>query len=1209
MNETNQPVEQTAPDILTRDTLTRDTLTPDTLTPATRPPTWLDRSLLSVATWDWEKIAWVGLLAVALLLRVAALDNRTASHDEAQHAWFAYNLYTGKGYEHNPIYHGPFIYHAMALFYLLFGADDLTARLPTALFGFGIVWLMWLTRRWLGKPGAFFAGALIAFSPALLHYSRHTRHDIYEIFWAVLLLIAIFRYLEIGHAKGERWTYIVAAALSLALASKEDAFIHGAAIGGFLLLIVLFRWVAWRLDPEVPDEARERPLFVERNDWLVLAGGVALAFAGALLYRLLGLASTAGSTSTVQTGLTLALILLPPAVAAGLAVGYSLRRHRTPQALTFSPATEMVILLGTLILPWVSPFMIKALGYDPLNYTTGIVPTLSVLAATIGVSAVVGLLWSPRRWLISAGIFSAIFVVLFTGLFTNGQGLATGVIGSLGYWLSQQEVARGSQPWYYYLLITPLYEFLPLLLSIPVLLAAYGQRNRVARVLSVLTVILLAGWLLLAFNTEAANRAGMLYKAVAGAAMAVTLLTAGWGGLSRHPRNNQLFLAFLPFLILFSWVAYTIAGEKMPWLVASITLPMCIAGGWTLGRLVERIDWRALGWRALWIALLVLLFVAALLGVARSQPFQGRALGQLSETGQWLAALAVGVIALFLLARLFQRSDVRQGLRVVGLTLLALLGLWSVRVTYQANFVNQDFVKEYLFYAHGSPDPLADMRQIESISRRTVGDKQLKIAYDDDSSWPFNWYLSDWPNALYYGATPSRETFTDAPVALVGSKNLDKARPFLQRDYNEFSRRLIWWPDEGYKNLTWEKIKLGITDPQKRREFLDVVLWRRFTTPMNQWPLVHRYSLFVRKDVAAQLWDFGAQPSAVAPLVDPYEQGLREGWSSQQIIGSGLGVEPGQLTFPRNMAVAPDGTAYVADSGNHRIQVFDAAGNFLRQWGSSCELYADGLPGCVDPDGAGPLQVGDGQMREPWGIALGPDGSIYIADTWNHRVQVFDPQGNFVAKWGVFATTGGEAIDSPGGFWGPRAVAIDAAGNVYVTDTGNKRIQVFDAQGNFLTQYGGGGVVEGRFDEPVGLAIAPRDDGQPGGMLYVADTWNRRIQKLDVGVDELLSGSGEGRDLVISFVKEWPVEGWNSQSVVNKPFVAVDSTGTVYATDPEGFRVLAWDSEGQFKATFGLYGSDAQSFALPNGIAVGPDDRVYVADADNHRVMVFPAVR
>jgi uncharacterized protein (TIGR03663 family) len=1198
MNEMTQPAaEQTPAENLTVGAIAEG--------PDTQRPSWLDRSLASLTTWDWEKIAWAGLLLVALLLRLAALDNRTASHDEAQHAWFAHNLFTGKGYEHSPIYHGPFIYHAMALFYLLFGVDDLAARLPTALFGFGIVWLMWLTRRWLGKPGAFCAAALLTFSPALLHYSRHTRHDIYEIFWAVLLLIAIFRYLEIGHAKGERWTYIVAAALSLALASKEDAFIHGAAIGGFLLLLVLFRWVAARLDPSLPEEAHERPLYVERNDWLMLAGGIALAFVGTLLYRLFGLASTAGSATTVQTAASLALILLPPAAAGGLALWYSLRRHRTPQALTFSPAMEMVILLATLILPWISPFLILALGYDPLNYSTGIVPTLSVLAATIGVAAVIGLLWNPRRWLVSAGIFSAIFVVLFTTLFTNGQGIATGVIGSLGYWISQQEVARGGQPWYYYLLLVPLYEFLPLLLALPVVLAAFVQRNRVSLALGGLALILLVAWLVLAFNTDAAGRASMVYKGVAGTAMAIILLAAGWGGLSRHPRNNQLFLAFLPFFILFSWVAYTIAGEKMPWLATSITMPMCIAGGWTLGRLVQRVDWRGLGWRVVWIALLVSVLLAALLGLVRSQPFQGRALGQLSQTGQWLAALLVVVIVVVVLARLFRRIDARQGWRVVGLTLLALLGLWSLRVTYQVNFVNQDFVKEYLFYAHASPDPLADMRQIEAISRRTVGDRQLKIAYDDDSSWPFNWYLSEWPNAAYYGASPSRDSFADAPVVLVGSKNLDKARPFLQRDYQEFNRRLIWWPDEGYKNASWDRIKLGISDPQKRREFLDVVLWRRFPTPMNQWPLVHRYSLFVRKDVAAQLWDFGAQPSALAPLVDPYEQGFREDWSSQQIIGSGLGAGPGQLTYPRNMAVAPDGSVYVADSGNHRIQVFDAAGNFLRQWGSSCELYVEGLPGCVDPDGAGPLQVGDGQLREPWGIALGPDGNVYVADTWNHRIQVFDREGAFVDQWGVFATTGGEAIGSPAGFWGPRAVALDAAGNVYVTDTGNKRIQVFDAQGSFLAQYGGGGVVEGRFDEPVGLAITPRADGAPGGTLYVADTWNRRIQKLEVDFDDPLS-DGEP---FISFVREWPVEGWSSQSVVNKPFVAVDSTGVVYASDPEGFRVLAWDSEGQFKATFGLYGSDAQSFALPSGIAVGQDDLVYVADADNHRVMVFAPLR
>ena len=584
-----------------------------------------------------------------------------------------------------------------------------------------------------------------------------------------------------------------------------------------------------------------------------------------------------------------------------------------------------------------------------------------------------------------------------------------------------------------------------------------------------------------------------------------------------------------------------------------------------------------------------MVLIAALLGVLRSQPFQDRSLGGLSQTSQWLAALVVGGIAIYLLARLVGRLGVRTLLRVSGLTVVLLLGLWTVRTSYALSFINQNYVNEYLFYAHASPDPLMDMETIEDISRRTVGDRQLRIAYDDDASWPFNWYLSPWPNAAYFGATPSREAFADAPVALVGASNLDKARPYLARDYYEFDRRLIWWPNEDYKNASWERIKLGITDPAKRREFLDVVLWRKFPTPMNQWPLVHRYSLFVRKDVANELWDFGAEPAAFAPITDPYEQGMRE-VAATQVIGFGQGADEGQLNTPRNMVVADDGTVYVADSGNHRIQVFAPDGTPLRSWGTSCDLYAEGQPGCVDPDGSGPLQIGDGQMREPWGIAIGPDGNVYVADTWNHRVIVFDSDGNFVRKWGTFVTTDSEAVGGEGGFWGPRAIAFDATGNLYVTDTGNKRIQVFDADGGFLGQYGGGGVVPGRFDEPVGLALLPHADGAPGGELFVADTWNRRVQVFDVTFADDLSGGGVAERPEFTFVREWPIEGWSSQSVVNKPYLAVDSEGYIYVTDPELWRALVFDREGNFKATFGVFGNDNQSFALPNGVAIGPDN-------------------
>jgi DNA-binding beta-propeller fold protein YncE len=93
--------------------------------------------------------------------------------------------------------------------------------------------------------------------------------------------------------------------------------------------------------------------------------------------------------------------------------------------------------------------------------------------------------------------------------------------------------------------------------------------------------------------------------------------------------------------------------------------------------------------------------------------------------------------------------------------------------------------------------------------------------------------------------------------------------------------------------------------------------------------------------------------------------------------------------------------------------------------------------------------VGDGTFNEPWGIAVGPDGSVYVTDTWNHRVQKFTAPGRFLKAWGTLVRE-----KQPTSFYGPRGLAVDAEGRVYVTDTGNKRIVVFDADGNFITEFG-----------------------------------------------------------------------------------------------------------------------------------------------------------
>ncbi len=125
------------------------------------------------------------------------------------------------------------------------------------------------------------------------------------------------------------------------------------------------------------------------------------------------------------------------------------------------------------------------------------------------------------------------------------------------------------------------------------------------------------------------------------------------------------------------------------------------------------------------------------------------------------------------------------------------------------------------------------------------------------------------------------------------------------------------------------------------------------------------------------------------------------------------------LVKPRAVAVGAagdlEGVRAIADTGNDRVVLLGRDGAFLRSFGSTCRLGEGEASGCVDPDGSGPLQLGDGQFNEPWGIAVGQTadgaGRIFVSDTWNGRIQVFDAEGNFLAKWGLFAILAADQTD------------------------------------------------------------------------------------------------------------------------------------------------------------------------------------------------------
>jgi DNA-binding beta-propeller fold protein YncE len=164
---------------------------------------------------------------------------------------------------------------------------------------------------------------------------------------------------------------------------------------------------------------------------------------------------------------------------------------------------------------------------------------------------------------------------------------------------------------------------------------------------------------------------------------------------------------------------------------------------------------------------------------------------------------------------------------------------------------------------------------------------------------------------------------------------------------------------------------------------------------------------------------------------------------------------------------------------------------------------------------------------------------------------------------------------------------VDDKGRVYVTDTGNKRIAVFDADGNFLTDFGSAGFDPGQFDEPVGVAIDRE------GTVYVADTWNKRIQTF--APVETESG------LTFAPLKQWDVYGWFGQSLDNKPFIAVNDALHVFITDPDGYRIMEFDQNGTLVRAWDDLASDI-SLGLPSGIAIDDEGHVWVTDSTNNRL-------
>ncbi len=290
------------------------------------------------------------------------------------------------------------------------------------------------------------------------------------------------------------------------------------------------------------------------------------------------------------------------------------------------------------------------------------------------------------------------------------------------------------------------------------------------------------------------------------------------------------------------------------------------------------------------------------------------------------------------------------------------------------------------------------------------------------------------------------------------------------------------------------------------------------------------------------------------------------------------GAKPGEFHFPIGIAVNRSDEVLVTDHYNHRVQKFDRDGKLLTviavlpnpggiALDKAGNLYLSHFPASArtkdtNPDRLtvyapsgkllhewGKTGAGPGEFNYPGGLAIAPDGRVYIADQTNHRMQVLDPDGRFLFAWGKHGTKPGEF----GGNTNPRSraggpdfVALDKRGNVYTTEAMDGRIQKFTSDGTFLLGFG---TLE---DRPGGFGRDFKPIGKMHGPIAICCDREDRL--------------------------------WISAA---------------------GGRVQQFTSDGRYLRGFGEQGKEPGQFLAPHGVALDSRGELYVVDAYNHRVQKF----
>jgi len=885
---------------------------------------------------------WLALLAAVAASRLVGLGERTLSHDESLHAHYSHELATEGIYRHEPMMHGPLLFHLDAAVFSLAGATDATARLVPALAGIALVLLIVPLGRWLGADAALAAAALAALSPSLLFYSRYLRNDVYIAVFCLLWLLGSWIYLERQSARG---IALVAAALGLALATKEVAFLFGLTAGLF--------------------------------------------FAGLALWR----------------------------------------RWRAGESLRESAAADLALLLATLVLPFLAALLYPPLGWDPVAFDAPEAPRRALLAAgglALAATGVAGFWLRGRRpgsgltigrWgLAAAGVWGGT-ALLFTTFGTNApRGLVSGFVGSLGYWLAQHPVERGGQPWFYYLLLGGLYELVPLLLAAAGAIAVL-RRRRMAR-------------------------------QVAGEA---------------DPAER--LLDFLVWWLLASAVLYTVAGEKMPWLLVHIALPACLLGGWALARWTAALSpgprWRrALATGAVSLALLATAGQAGRLAfvdqeLATELLVYAHGTPELREVERELAARA-------------SRLPPGERLLVAHDGPAAWPLLWYLRD------------HEPWFLREGLPPELAARADAVVLAPEGSAEAWPLLARDF-TAIPFRsvW----WPLEGYRTAG-----WEEVKALLVDASARRAALSYLLR------RRV-----PGVDLASWplrQDLRLHLRRPGPARGAVPILA----NGPVEE--LAPRFA----GDLGSAAELVAAGPGGRIAAGEPLPG--HAGWAWLPAAPEAWMPLTGVTAAPEAIAYAPDGALAAATADG--LHLFAPDGRPAGRGGTggltALAPAAGGGWWGADPvswrlcrfDAAGHRESCGQLPFAPAALAAGGDGSLWLADPVGRRLARIDPGSPGLRTFPIAAWEGWAEAGRPG--------LASASGRLLASDPAGRRVLVLSQEGELLAalvpEDGDG---EPLLRRPAGLAADPARD-----RLWVADPGGRRVYGFALA-EILTAASGPSR--------------------------------------------------------------------------------------------------